>query len=162
MTSTYKAEEVFTCTPSQIVLVQYLVPGGLGSREAEEAIARLLWFSKEEGTWVGVSYEKLLDEIFKDVKKWKECKDKEIQLNEIEFKNKITFGLYQKLKKVEVSPPKWDELPFSLLFSKGVHPFEKGMVELLDKKWVEFKRIGKTTFVFPKKELIDHIQLAQK
>ena len=53
MTSTYKAEEVFTCTPSQIVLVQYLVPGGLGSREAEEAIARLLWFSRGEGTWWG-------------------------------------------------------------------------------------------------------------
>jgi hypothetical protein len=159
--NTYAVSESFECSPLEIELLQYQVPCKAGTPEMEEVIARLLWVSKEEGEWVGVSYKKLTDQIFEDIKKYRECRKKEAFLKEINQKNRLTFGLYGRIKKVEVDLPRWDELPFSLLFSKGVRPFEKGVIELLDKKWIELRKVGKETVLFPKKELIEHIRIAQ-
>ncbi|MGI6296967.1 MAG: hypothetical protein ACOXZP_00100 [Minisyncoccales bacterium] len=84
--NTYAVNESFECSPLEIELLQYQVPCKAGTPEMEEVIARLLWVSKEEGEWVGVSYKKLTDQIFEDIKKYRECRKKEAFLKEINQK----------------------------------------------------------------------------
>jgi len=176
----FKIEEEMPCLPSEIGIGHYFLPNTLGRAEKEEAAARILYWSKKVGEWVGVSWQKVSEEVIAEYEKNKEINEANSRNMEKirRYNTKVsdrhrkicwTLCLYALFSKKPVRPeleevPEHD-LPFSCIFTHGPQFVPAGINELLDENLIRKEERGEGedgfTVFFPTPKLISRILQVQ-
>ena len=139
-TGLYEVEEQMPCSPTDIGINLYALPATLDRMEREEAAARILSFSKELNQWVGVSWQRLIQQMQKDLEEHQadqnEVEDYHRVLQEFRkyrLLNFLTLGLYSRFIKKPVVPefPEYN-LPFTGIFLWGAEHVITGIRELTE------------------------------
>lgn len=147
----FAVEDTMPCSPRDIHVGRYALPSTLQRAEREEAAARILTFSQQLDSWVGVSWLRLVEVMREELKQHQQwnidcenvhrhnCKEW-YRFNAAVRKYRIlcilTLGLYAlfvgKPTKQLQELPTFDSLPFSTLFIFGPSYVVEGIHELVD------------------------------
>lgn len=151
----YVVDEVMPYHPSALSLRKYALPDTLGDALSEEAAARVLYQSTEQGFWVGVSWSALADQMTEDVRQI--AQDREIELRACRRKgvlNILTLGVYGIFKREDGRSGTGQDV-FSLYSHESL---VRGIVLLRDRGLLRCEEIGKDSVFFPTPSLLNEVQ----
>lgn len=176
----YKSSETaaIQATPKDFGMGAYFMPSTLGNADTEEAAARILLFSKQLDSWVGVSWLRLVQQMQEDLEQDQRYREAQQAQQERKWAHErklwqrklwcvFTLGLYALL----VKRPVLDEQelptapPFSLIFVMGPQKVVDGIHRLLERGMLTQQNVGEgedeTEVFFPTDKLISTIRAAQ-
>ncbi|MBI3255569.1 MAG: hypothetical protein HYZ63_01210 [Candidatus Andersenbacteria bacterium] len=138
----FACEEEMSNRPGDLKISRWALPATLGRAEPEEAAARILHFSQQLNTWVGVSWPRLVQMMKEEY----EAHERFNAANEQRYREReqkvrrymvlciLTLGIYALFapKPTEVpSDLPADDLPFTGIFPFGPQHVVTGVQELL-------------------------------
>lgn len=169
------------CGPQDITVLHYGLPNfGRGAHE-EEAAARILKVSQENGCWVGVSLGRLFDVMEEEFQRHRDAYS---EVNHVHVEDSVQrMNQYREdcqifdiissalqrmlpwhvpvLAKGKVLPLP-EELPNSLIFSSEPYFLPHGIERLADMGFVQITDVDGESVVFPTAKLISHVHKTQK
>lgn len=164
------------CSPDKIHIWYWALPNTLGKAELEEVAARILFFSKELGEWVGANRSAILTQVQeeRDMYHKKENNYQNSLYRQHHYKTALkrydllcyyTFGLWRQFVDEPINPGLIEipDTPISLVPSYGLHVITQGINLLLDRELLRVERdnLGEKVF-FPTPLLIKRIMQVQK
>lgn len=152
----------------------YVAPSTLGKAEDEEAAMRIIWPSIEQGQWLGVTWQYMVEQMRR------ERHDSEVIETDRMIKSKkqwfvvkaerqrylllclLTLGLYclfsQWPQVVRLEAPDTDDVPISVVtLYGGPQPIVDGVYRLLERKLVTTTIENNVEIIFPTQELINAV-----
>ena len=158
--------------PAQLRFPRFIFPDTLGRMEKEEAAGRILFFSKEAGAWVGVSWPNVAKAMKSDMNVL--CKQWEVDNHNREEKERlagikikrfwlglVTLGLWflftraPKGNFLEMPPTPFD---LSLLSFNGSGAILDGIRELINEEFLECREVGGEEIFFPTLKLAKAVE----
>lgn len=173
-------QEEMPCHPNQIYILRWALPNTLDKSELEEAAARILSFSQEQGKWVGVSWLTILNQIKSELeieaaaekirrKNWAHRQLNKMAMKKYRLLCTFTLGLWSLLASRpeipdDICPP---SSPLSISAIRGPKAIIYGVNVLLQKKFLRTEYCFGSdyhteTVFFPTPLLIQRIMQAQK
>lgn len=138
------------CKPRQIKLEPYTLPIVFdGNLEAEEAAARIIFFSQQERKWVGVSWQHLLAMMKADIA----ANDQRFEQEKRARQKCASWFHFWPFK----SKPKEIVVPVSGVYSYGLSFVRRGLRFLLDGQWLHQEKHNGNMVYFPAVKLIRRI-----
>lgn len=158
-------------TPKQLIFPKYVLLETFGKQESEEAAARILIFSKQLDKWVGVSWRALaqvMQEELEEEQNLQKLRDESWdaqrtylkELKAWKTKNYLTLGIYSlfatKPVEKEVDVPESD-IAMSGLHIFGPQSIVNGLHMLIEKGFVELKKMNNEDVFFPTQSFVDKV-----
>jgi len=159
--------------PNQLQFPKYMLIGTLGKQEKEEAAARILNVSRQQGAWMGVSWtvlaEKMLEEMEQIIETQRirnENFKKEVayeqSLKKRRMFNMFTLGVYSLFSTKPIMPeletiPE-NDIQISSLMVFGPQPIINGIHLLIDEEYIEKKEMADGEYLFPTPKLFKAVE----
>lgn len=155
----YSCKNLNGYCPSTLVVEKYVLPNTFGNTDLEEAVARIISFSIEEGKWLGVSWTKIENMISLEIKKretTKATRIENLERNKCEcysriIKGILSLGIYTYFTKpiiYEVVISK-EENYQSVIPKHGIRAIFKAIEKLVSEEYIDKSMIAGEVVFFP-------------
>lgn len=150
-------------SPSDIKVGKYIIPDSLGHVEYEELAARIITIAQEEGVFVAVSYQQIVQDISKNTSsledRWLEPQTMEALFEKIVFPIRDAF--YRFMKGEEYSNSGLVNETVTSVISVTSVNLAQEIKNMIEKGFLHLSQVNGKDYLAPTAELIDKLLHAQ-